>query len=203
MSPRSKVPAAGTELARLFIAISLPDDVRAELRKIQGELKEILPRHSAAWTKPGNMHFTLRFLGNVAPGRVVELSQRLAAALAGVGELHLRCERLGCFPDLRFPRVVWAWVHDEAERLLTLHRRMEEAVAGFATTPAESRFVGHITLARPKQIKRADAERLSRFVESAVTRRFGAWRAKAVELIRSELSPAGATYTEVFRANLS
>jgi 2'-5' RNA ligase len=59
-----------------------------------------------------------------------------------------------------------------------------------------------VTLARPRQIRRADAERLARFVEGAVTRRFGEWRAGAVELIQSRLGPAGSEYTTLATLNL-
>lgn len=169
---------------------------------VQRELKSVLPRDSTAWTKPESMHLTLRFLGNVESMRIPELAEKLGAALAGFGEFDLVCERLGCFPDLRYPRVVWAWVHDGGERLAQLHRGVDEVVKGFAEQPADERFVGHITLARPKQIKRPDAERLAQFVERAATRRFGDWHVPSVALFRSQLSPMGTSYQELFRTNL-
>ena len=75
-------------------------------------------------------------------------------------------------------------------------------MAGFAQTPAEAAFVGHITLARSQQIKRPDVERLAHFFERAATRHFGDWRVSAIALIRSQPSQAGAGYTEIFRAKL-
>lgn len=187
---------------RLFIALSLPAAVKAELARVQRELRDVLPPHSASWTKPDNLHLTLRFLGDVDAGRVAELEQSFRAAVTGFGELDLLCERLGCFPDLRFPRVVWAWVHDPAEKLAALARRVNEAVAPFAERPVENAFTGHITLARSKQIKRAGAEMLAKFVAGAATRRFGQWRASEVELIRSELLPTGSRYTTLATVSL-
>jgi 2'-5' RNA ligase len=184
---------------RTFVAIAVPEEVRAKLVAAQHELQSVLPRAAAAWSKPDNMHLTLRFLGNVAAARIMELTDQLRAAVTGFGAQELICERLGCFPDLRFPRVVWAWVHDEAERLPELHRRIEVATKEFAEKPAESRFVGHITLARPKQIKRPEAERVARFVEGAVGRAFGRWQARDVLLVQSELSPGGSKYVELAR----
>jgi 2'-5' RNA ligase len=184
---------------RTFVAIAIPDGVRTQLAAMQHELQSVLPRAAAAWSKPDNMHLTLRFLGNVAAARVLELTAQLRTAVMGFGELELLCERLGCFPDLRFPRVVWAWVHDEAERLPQLQLQIDAAVREFAEQPAESRFVGHVTLARPKQIKRPEAEQLARFVEGAVGRDFGRWQVKEVLLLRSELSSAGSKYEELAR----
>jgi 2'-5' RNA ligase len=187
---------------RAFVAIHVPPAVLTHLAEVQRELKALLPRHSTAWTKPENMHLTLRFLGNVATEHVAELQTRLRTKLAGFNELDLICERLGCFPDLRYPRVVWAWVHDANERLQQLHRGIDEAVREFAEKPTEARFVGHITLARPKQIKRPDAERLARFVETAVARKFGEWPVREVLLLRSELSTNGSKYHELARIGL-
>ncbi|HEX5219412.1 MAG TPA: RNA 2',3'-cyclic phosphodiesterase [Verrucomicrobiae bacterium] len=188
---------------RAFIAIRAPETVLARLAEVQRELKELLPPRSTAWTKPDNMHLTLRFLGNVAATNVPEVAIRLRNALAAFGKLDLACERLGCFPDSRYPRVVWAWVHDAHGRLQELHRCVDEAVREFAEKPAEARFVGHLTLARPKQIKRPDAERLARFVEAAVKRSFGQWSADEILLMRSELSPGGSKYHELARIRLS
>lgn len=187
---------------RLFIAIAVPDAVKLELDRMQCELRDVLPPRSTSWTKPENMHLTLRFLGDVDVGRVIELEQSLRSLVADFGELDLICDRLGCFPDLRFPRLVWAWVHDTDEKLAALAQRVNEAVAPFAERSAENPFTGHITLARPKKIKRADAERLAKFLESVATRRFGQWRADEVELIRSELLPAGSRYTTLATVNL-
>jgi 2'-5' RNA ligase len=187
---------------RLFIALALPAVVKLELARVQRELRDVLPPHAASWTKPDSMHLTLRFLGDVDVGRVSELEQSFRAAVTGFGELDLLCERLGCFPGLRFPRVVWAWVHDPEEKLLVLAQRVNEAVAPFAERPAENELTGHITLARHKQIKRAGSEPLAKFVEGAATRRFGQWRASEVELIRSELLPLGSRYTTLATVSL-
>lgn len=203
MSTRATAEVSAARSARLFLAIALPDGVRAELQKAQNELRALLPSGGIAWTKPENLHLTLRFLGNIDSSRIGELAERIATALAGFGKLHLHCERLGCFPDLQMPRVIWAWVHDAVERLEALHHRIEAVVADLAQFPAETRFVGHVTVARVKQLKRTETERLSRCIASTATRRFGDWDAACVLLVRSELSPAGAIYTELFRANLS
>jgi RNA 2',3'-cyclic 3'-phosphodiesterase len=186
---------AESEALRLFVAIRLPDAVKAELIRAQSELRGVLPARSTAWTKPDNMHLTLRFLGRVASERLPGLKQSLRVALPGFGSLDLHCERLGCFPDLLNPRVVWAWVHDAADGLAKLHRAVNEAADAFAGKPAEKRFEGHVTIARTKSVNRPDAERLASFVPGAVERRFGAWRCDEVELVRSELLPQGSRYT--------
>jgi hypothetical protein len=70
---------------RLFIAIELPDAVKAELGRVQRELRGELPSHSASWTKLDNLHLTLRFLGDVEANRVSELRSVLRDSVAGAG----------------------------------------------------------------------------------------------------------------------
>lgn len=191
-----------SQFIRAFVAIELPEEIRSCLGAVQSELQDILPRHSTAWSKPHNIHLTLRFLGNVSWPQIPHLQSNLSQAVAGFGPLDLICERLGCFPDLRYPRVVWAGVHDAKERLQQLQHRVSEAAREFAGKPADEPFVGHITLARPKQIKRPDAERLAGFVNAAATRTFGNWHAREILLLRSELASSGSTYHELARARL-
>lgn len=198
MSPEPKIEdGAGGKLLRLFVAVRLSPETLAELGRVQTELKQLLPPHATAWVKLANMHLTLRFLGSVAGERVPDLRLFLREHLQGVSALELVCERLGCFPHMRFPRVLWAWVHDQNGELAKLYCAVATAAEPFAEKPAEKDFVGHVTLARPKLLNRRDAEQLARFVENAATRKFGAWRCGEIELIQSRLSPAGSEYSTI------
>lgn len=187
----------GQSTCRLFVAIAVPDAVRAALKQVQDELRKVITKGLVSWTRPEAMHLTLRFLGNVDSARINELQQQLQGAAAGFGGLALECQQLGCFPDPRHPRVVWAGVRDLNDRLALLAQRVDGAVSSFAEKPAEARFAGHITIARPRQLGRTEAAALSDFVQRAVERTFGAWTAGEVELIQSELSPGGSRYTTV------
>ena len=189
--------SAGEQRVRLFVALAVPAEVKSSLAAIQDELRAQLPPRAASWTRTENIHLTLRFLGDVDPARIEALTSALSSTVTDFAPLPLVAERVGCFPDLRYPRVFWAWVHDagERERLAELHQRIGVATAGFTREPDEKRFVGHLTLARFKQIKRPQAQLIAAFAHRAVDRRFGDWTAAAVELMRSELAPGGSRYT--------
>jgi len=187
---------------RLFVAFAVPPDVKARLAIVQEELRCSLSREAVSWTRLENTHLTLRFLGNVDVNQVEALSANLANAASGFGSLRLISERLGCFPDLRYPRVLWAGVHDAEDRLADLQRRVVQAAAEFTTEPPEKSFTGHITLARIKRIKRPQAEAIAAFVNGAAVRQFGEWTADRIELLRSELRPEGSRYTTISSAAL-
>jgi len=187
---------------RLFVALRLPEEVRAALAQVQRDLRGLFSPGVASWPKAEHLHLTLRFLGDVDCQRIEELKACLRMPIGMVGRIELHCERLGCFPDLRRPKVVWAWVHDEEERLTALQRMIEIGMEPFTAQPVESRFIGHVTLARLKRIQRSETERIARYVEGAVRHRFGSWTAGEVELIRSERSPTGSCYTTLARVSL-
>jgi 2'-5' RNA ligase len=187
--------SAGEQKLRLFVALPVPAEIRDVLTETQDELRQLLPRAAATWTPPDRMHLTLRFLGDVEPARVEALTSSLAAAVENFGPLDLIVERVGCFPDARHPRVVWIGVHDRAQRLPELQRRIASATAAFTPESEAGRFTGHVTLARAKQIKRPQAEAIAAFAQRTADRRLGAWTAAKVELVRSELSSSGSLYT--------
>lgn len=180
---------------RLFVALPVPESVRDGITAVQEELRAIVPKASLRLTKPHQFHLTLRFLGDVAEEHLPDLTRALASACAGFAPLPLRAERIGVFPHLRFPRVAWAWVHDEKDHLLEMQRRIEAAVATFASHAEETSFTGHVTLARLNAIKRPQAEALAAFAHRLVDRQFGEWTAGEVHLMKSELSPSGARHT--------
>lgn len=187
---------------RLFVAVRVPDDVKEALRDEQARLRGVLAPQTARWTPPDALHLTLRFLGDVAAARVGDLERTLRAAVSDAEAPALACAGLGCFPDLRAPRVVWAGVADDEGRLARLFDAVDLAVDDFAPTSAPSRFVGHVTLARLRHVGRPEAARLARHVEETGARPFGAWRATELELVRSEPARGGVRHTTLARVGL-
>jgi len=191
------------ERFRLFVALAVPDDVKAKLEAAPADLRRALPDRNVRWARREQFHLTLRFLGDVEATRAEALAEAIRAACAGFGALHLRAEQIGCFPDRGYPRVVWVGVRDEAERLPRLQQVVEAASAGFTGEPKEQRFTGHLTLARIKGIKRPEAEALNKAAAGTADRVFGQWTAYQIELMRSELLPQGARHSSLASIGLA
>ncbi len=195
-SRQFKMPSSDRQLEfRLFIALPVPESVKDEIERVQRELRDTLPEHGARWTTRTQFHLTLRFLGNVEATRSEALVDAVRLACHDFVALKLRAAEIGFFPDARFPRVVWVGVQENAGRLVEFQRAVAQAVAEFTHKKEEKNFTGHLTLARIKDIKRSDAERLAKAAEQFSRRPFGEWTADAVEIMRSELSSTGARHT--------
>jgi 2'-5' RNA ligase len=193
---------SSTSVLRLFVAISAPEDVKDQIEKAQQQLRRAALGNIVRWTKRDQFHLTLKFFGNVEATRVKELTQALHGACLGTGPLRLRAEQIGFFPGARVPRVLWVGVHDEQDGLSRLQKSVEINVknftaesAGSAGVSPASQFTGHITLGRIQRIRRSESEILSKAATAIANPFFGEWTANRVELIRSELSPAGSRYT--------
>jgi 2'-5' RNA ligase len=136
----------------------------------------------------------------VDDARVPELRGVLDEAAVGVPRFDLGITGLGAFPSLTRPRVIWAGVGAGGEELGTLARRVEQALARVGV-PHEARpFSAHVTLARIREPRR-DPD-LAAMLAAGAGRAFGTVMIERVCLMRSDLSPRGARYTEVVAAGL-
>lgn len=145
--PAAIVPAGAHPIARLFVAIALPGDVRAEADRAIESLRPHIPH--ARWIAPENLHVTVAFVGETADGdRVV----RAAAAAAGTSApLALRLEGLGAFPSARRARVVWAGLSGEVPALASVAEALWDRLAGQGFTREVRPFAAHVTLARLRE----------------------------------------------------
>ena len=183
------------ETWRLFVAISVPEEIKARIEESQAELRRALPEDCVRWAKRGQFHLTLKFLGDVEAPRLEALTDALRLACGRFPALPLRARGIGFFPDSRVPRVVWAGVQDPDGRLPVVQRAVELAVGGFTREHRAETFAAHVTLGRVRGIRRAEAERMAELAAATADRFFGAWTAGAIEVIRSELLAGGARYT--------
>ena len=57
---------------RCFVAIEIPEPIQASLKPVQTHLQSRI-RKGTSWTKPGNFHLTLKFLGDVHPAAIYDV----------------------------------------------------------------------------------------------------------------------------------
>lgn len=189
--------SSSPEEMRSFVAIELPEQVKDGLASLRGELKRA--EHSfVKWVGPEGVHLTLKFLGNIPAIQVTEISDTIAAAARGVPPFRLEVARLGAFPNLKQPRVLWVGIRGELTTLLQLQQNIDSGLTALGFTQEERPFAPHLTLARLRQTA-SPAERKA-FGELAASASFETgypFDAKAVSLMRSQLTPGGAIYTRL------
>ncbi len=167
-------------MPRLFVAVPLPPVTVPGLGTVSGG-GGALP------------HITLKFLGEVAAGRVAPLAPALERALRGAGSFGLSLRGLGAFPNEERPRVLYVNVEQGREELSSLARRVEEGLAGLGFPPEPRPFVAHLTVKRLRPGRSVEEAR-ELLERHRGTRLLATWISR-VELVESLLQPGGAVHT--------
>jgi 2'-5' RNA ligase len=171
---------------RLFVAIDPPSAVREHLGTTCRDLE------GARWTRPEQMHVTLRFLGSIETSLVGTIASALAAIEAS--SFRLSVTGFGVFPSFRSPRVLWAGM-SPSDPLRELARRIEEALARTgAVGPDEKPFSPHLTLAR---LNGARPATVRSWMDSREGFTAGSWEVSEFFLYASRLTPGGAIHTKL------
>ncbi|HXT13983.1 MAG TPA: RNA 2',3'-cyclic phosphodiesterase [Gemmatimonadaceae bacterium] len=183
---------------RLFLAINLPHEVRREIVAAATTLRASAP--DLSWVGETGLHLTLKFLGEVEDERVPDIEAALAAVAGRHRELLMSLSGVGAFPNFRKARVVWLGVGQDP-RLELLHHDVEVACEKLGFEVEGRAFRPHLTLARIKHPLSEDRLRVLARAARQTDYRTD-FIIRSVDLMHSELSPRGSTYTTVMSAAL-
>ena len=184
---RDRQPA---DVIRTFICIAIPESIKSRIGKLQETLQQT--KAQISWTKPPNIHLTVKFLGGVEASRLDRVSQALERAANGIGPFEVEIGGAGCFPSPRSPRVLWVGVSNASEELQKLYSNIEDELSRRGFERENRKFSPHLTIGRiraPHNSPRvAEALIASGFESESFT-------ATEVLLMRSDLKPTGSIYT--------
>ena len=188
-----------TKQWRLFCAFELPEDLRRSIAEHGRKVREAVPEAAASWSRPENIHLTVKFFGNVDPARAPVITAAAARVVKEVSPIQIAVGKTGVFPRASRPQVLWIGIEDASSALLKLQQRLEDefALEGF---PKEDRaYRPHLTIARIRRPHHAE-----RLAQIHLESEFTAVETRLDELIlfRSELSPQGSKYTAISRHRL-
>lgn len=175
---------------RAFLAIELPDDVRARLVAAKRELAAL--GAAVRWVRDENLHVTIKFLGEVTDAAIGTLRADLAGPLADVPPLAIAVRGVGAFPDVRRPRVIVAGV--DCAALGAIAALVERAAARIGAVPETRPFTAHVTLVRVRE--RTGWAPLAAALAARAGERFGDGVCRELIAFRSDLRPGGSLYTK-------
>ncbi len=182
---------------RTFVAIELPDPLRASLRALQDRLGAQISPRSVRWVQPRGIHLTLKFLGQTSGNLIDAIAGALHSACADIAPFTYSVGGLGCFPDPRRPRVIWVGVQERTGTLGRLQRAVDDACAQFGFERERRAFHPHLTLGRLRDRRTSARERraIGELIEESEVTSLATVMATGVSFIRSDLRPDGAVYT--------
>jgi len=183
------------EQLRSFIAIELPEEAKEGLARLRKELERDEHRF-VKWVDPKGIHLTLKFLGNIPSERVTEITEAVQKAAQGISPFLLEISGLGAFPSLKQVRVFWVGITGEVDKLSKLQQDIDSALTVLGFAREERPFTPHLTLARIREGTSPPQRRsFGELVGSTAFEDKYPVQVRAVRLMRSQLTPAGAVYT--------
>ena len=176
---------------RLFVALDIPEDVRAAIAATVAKLSSAC--RNARWVRIEGAHITLKFIGEVPTEKVEQIKTALASVRMP-DPMQIKFRGVGFFPNERRPRVFWAGIEGGAE-LNALAAAVDATLAPIGIARETREFSPHVTLARFESPAGLDGLRAA--IAAAGPLDFGSATAKEFHLYQSVLKRTGAEYTRL------
>jgi len=168
---------------RLFIAIDPPPEQRERIISLHAGLPGV------RWTATGQIHLTLRFIGETDEALFRQISAGLASIRAE--PLNLKIRGLGQFPPRRPARILWLGLAPN-EQLLQLRNRIETTLVQGGLESEGRQFAPHITIARFRKVPPIKA--LADFMETNQQFELPSFAVREFHLYSSTITSAGAVH---------
>ncbi|MDD5281144.1 MAG: RNA 2',3'-cyclic phosphodiesterase [Candidatus Omnitrophica bacterium] len=213
---------------RAFIAIELPKEIKGFLSGIQDNLKielskllssEILAHNTKTlasrikmgngheginWTKPQNLHLTLKFLGDISFEQLAQVKEIIAGISKMPSRFKIKLDTLGVFPDAHAPRIIWIGADQPPLELKEFEEILETRLSDSGIPLQRRHFCAHITIGRIRScLSPSDLKKTLDKIENDIINASREFECGKVTLFESALGPSGPTYTALERFKIT
>lgn len=131
---------------RVFVAMDIPKNIREKIKKLQKKI----PEFKGKFTEAENLHLTLKFLGNVNEEKIELVKEKLRSIK--IKKFESVIDEIGFFDNRRsdkYTKQIVIWLH--MANCEELQKEIDEKLSDLFEK--EKRFMGHLTIARVKDVK--------------------------------------------------
>jgi len=132
---------------RAFIAFLLPADTGQQITKLQIEYAQLVKNQKMRWLPIGNIHLTLKFLGDIEEGIVPEINQSSSNICADADRVLVNLAAIQLFPTSNRARGIWI-KFDRSAQLLSLQKKIDNRLAKVGIAKSKRAYAPHLTIAR-------------------------------------------------------
>lgn len=175
---------------RTFVAVPVAAEIQKALGCVAQELAAAAGK--VKWVEPQNLHFTLKFLGDVRMNDVPAICSAVAEGCRQHAPFEIEVGRIGAFPADDRPRTVWVGVNGGAEPMQALQGSIEERLLEIGFRREGRAYEPHLTIGRVRENPRANSlpELLRRYRDFSA----GTMPVSRVVVYSSDLRPEGPVY---------
>lgn len=184
---------------RTFIAVQLDSVLRQRAVEIIRTLQAV--PGDVKWVEPENLHFTLKFLGDVESREIHKVCQLAEQAVADLVPFEFEVHGAGAFPSLSRPRTFWLGARQGHEEMVVLAERLENALLKLGFRRETRRFQPHLTIGRLRQGGRTSPDLVPLLQQNADVD-VGLMSVDEILVFSSVLGRTGPTYEVLARVPL-
>lgn len=179
-----------SETIRSFIAFDLDNET---LLKKFAYVQSLILKTGAdvKIVEPENIHITLHFLGNISAEAVGKIYAEMTKIQFSAFDVKI-CG-LGAFPNVNYPRVVWAGIISGVTELKSVFDQLEPKLQGLGFHSEARGLSPHLTIARVRSGR--NKESLADLIRTNGNYEFGKTSAECLRLKKSQLTPKGPIYS--------
>ncbi len=171
---------------RIFVAISLPEEIRRELLSYEKRWKNL----HVKWTNFHNLHITLEFLGEVNRWELKKILQAVEKTALEIKPFDIKLDKITLGPNSAQAKMFWVMVCVE-KNIIELKDLINKNLKFYDfNLQEEQEFKPHITLARARgnQLK----GKQTNIVLSGMK-----FKLESIEVMHSQLHSGGVKYKVV------
>jgi 2'-5' RNA ligase len=173
---------------RIFLAVFPSAEAQGAAARVIERLRR--PGDGVSWVKRENLHYTMRFMGELGESGQSRVTEAACQGVAGHQRFEAALGTAGAFPNARGARVLWLGLSAGTEALAALARSVEQVLRQRGFDAADHAFTSHLTIGRVRERGQDWSERLAG-VSAEPAARFTVNR---VVVVQSTLSPKGSIY---------
>ena len=180
-----------SETVRSFLAIEIEKDLIPKISKVQDSFKET--EANIKYVSKENMHFTLKFFGDVDEDKLEEIELTIKKVLKNHSSFDLTIEGCGNFPKPDIIKVIWIGIAKN-EAMINLQKDLDKEFKkiGFRK---EKKFISHLTIGRPRNQK--NKNELKNIIKENKNVKIGSMKVSKIHLKKSTLTPKGPIYEDI------
>ncbi len=182
---------------RAFIGV--PIDISLIPRIIEIQKKFNVFADSVKFVESENLHFTIKFLGNITPEIYKNIKLILHKKLSGKNGFEISLKGLGVFPSLNYIKVLWIGVENGREKLISLMEKVDDIISSLGIAK-ENSYIPHLTILRVK--KKLPREHFVNIFNEIKDIEIGKMTVSKLIFYQSILKPTGPIYTPLYELPL-
>ena len=188
--------AKESKTIRSFLAIDLAEDLKPKIADVQRQFKKT--DANIKYVPSQNMHFTLKFFGNIDEDMVEEISEAVEKVIKSYSSFDLSIGGCGSFPNQNTIKVLWIGIN-EGSPIADLQKELdvEFKKLGFRK---ERNYISHLTIGRPRNAK--NKKQMKDAINSLKDIEIGTMTVSKISLKKSTLTPQGPIYEDIKVFNL-